>query len=205
MSKKQENDFFEFSQESLKKTIAFSSLMLFAVFVAGYYLGKKTAVEFMMADIEGNAFADKIYSSLCTLYPVCIQEAGSSSEEEEQGDSLPEIIDGSQDDEETKRQDSNEETIKSIEVKLPLYQAYLAGYSNKAVAEKYKAKLQSRALDAFVIERSGQTARGKKKTWYQVVLGPLPKPEIDEVVDRVKKMDKLTDVDILEYCEGTSA
>ncbi|MGC2310000.1 MAG: hypothetical protein WA432_00060 [Candidatus Babeliaceae bacterium] len=69
MNKKHENDenSLKISQSQLQKIVIVMFLSIIFIFIAGYFWGKKTAQENLIKDYEQEAFADKIYTSLCSL------------------------------------------------------------------------------------------------------------------------------------------
>ena len=58
----------ELNQSQVSGIVACALLGTFFIFMAGYYWGKKSAVEHFSSQFEQDSFADRIYSSMCLLY-----------------------------------------------------------------------------------------------------------------------------------------
>ena len=58
------------SPAQVSRVLAVVMVGMLFVFASGYYSGKKGQSEEMTAHVKHDAFADHIYSSLCTVYPV---------------------------------------------------------------------------------------------------------------------------------------
>lgn len=58
------------SQRAAARLLLASAAVLGFTFFAGYYWGKKSVAEQFLAQVDQEVLADKIYSSLCSLYDV---------------------------------------------------------------------------------------------------------------------------------------
>jgi hypothetical protein len=148
-------------------------VIIMSVFIAGYYWGKKSAVEQLMESLDQEAFADKIYTSMCSWDESANEAKDKTSEVES---------------------DVEEED----EAKGALYSAQLAGFGSQKAAESYQLRLHHKGIAAQVMERISFTAGGKQKKWYQVVTQALEKSAIEDIVRRLEQEDKLTSVQITE-------
>lgn len=163
-------------------------MMFFFIFIAGYYWGKKQAVEQLASQFTQDSFADKVYSSLCSLYDVSEDEDKDKEEGDNEGEG--ESVDG----ESTEEGESEPEK---------LYCAPLSSYATYAQAEAYNKKLLARSIPTRIVTRVSSSARGKKMTLYQVVTQPLPLEKLEQCVAQIKKVDHLKDIKIM-CCEDAT-
>lgn len=194
---------FECSFEQLKKIVAALIAGAFLLFVSGYYLGKKTATESLMAEVESVAFADRIYSSLCTLYPSCSQE--------QEGPDSPDSSDVTTEEQGSESESEVEFAIDSASSEVisaqgseqneDLYYAPLAGYGTHEAALAVQKRFDYDGIKTVIREKHATSARGKKRLWYQIVTQPYTRKELDQLIQKIKKPYKLTDITILEYKE----
>ncbi len=150
-------------------------------FLAGYYLGKKKSAEELVRYVSQQTFADKIYSSLCTLYDTYEDEAYNNVEEKE---------------EEQKK--NNEDTLTAdkpdVVVVKELYSAILCGFGSQKAGLEYVHRLNTKGVKARLMTRTSITRKGNTRTWYQVVSDPLDYESTIQLAERLKKEDKLTNV-----------
>lgn len=69
----------DFSHRFLISSCAAFLLILFFVFMAGYYWGKKSAIEQLSHQFDQESFADRVYSSMYMMY-----DAGEEDDEREE-------------------------------------------------------------------------------------------------------------------------
>ena len=167
----------ELNQNHIQGIVACVLLGTFFIFMAGYYWGKKSAVEQLAGQFEHDSFADKIYSSMCSLYETPEVE--------------PEVELESESDKET----PEETTQKSSE---PLYYAQLIGFGSEKPAYDYVQKLRKYDIIATVVERVSTSPRGKLSTWYQVITEPMDKNSLTALTERLVLQDRLTGIKIVE-------
>lgn len=150
-------------------------------FIAGYYWGKKTTTENFIEQSGQDALADKVYSSMCSLYDVIEKEndadAPENGDAQEAAVPVAEVV--------NKAQESR-------------YYAKLIGFGSKNSATAYVQRLAQRGIIVNIVERQSKSARGKTQIWYQVVTQPLPKDELTCIVNKLTAKDHLTDVTIIE-------
>ena len=70
MNNKHDEPCLMLSHSQVSRFAAFGIIGMLFVFVAGYYLGKKNQSEELAECVKQDAFADHIYSSLCTAYAI---------------------------------------------------------------------------------------------------------------------------------------
>lgn len=152
----------------------------FISFVAGYFMGVSHETETVIADIRTDAFADEIASSLYAretpqdkvvdLYASVVGE--------------PEIAPAFMQD---KKEEINTE-----------YYAQLIGFSKREAAVDCVNKWKKKGFDVQIKKRESKTAKGKTVCWYQVVTQKYTsKKELEQIVDLLKKQEKLKDVCII--------
>lgn len=136
----------------------------FFIFIAGYFLGKRKAIQEFSHHVDQESLADQIYSSMCVLY-----DAKDDNEEDEDGTEENETAEVS------KGSDQKEEITPQVTQKEARdkknYTLTLAGFSaaQHEEATKMVARLAKKGFSAHVNEIPSKTSKGKIITWYQVV------------------------------------
>lgn len=184
-----DNDTLMLNSASLQIIAALLLLVALTVFVAGYYWGKKSAVEQLMESLDQESFADKIYISMCSWDEA--QEDAKDKELDSRGGDMSETSSSFDEEESEEPLETSASTATS-----PLYSAQLAGFGSLKAAEAYRFRLQKKGVPARVVERQSVTTKGKKRVWYQVVTQGMERAALDELVKRLKQEDKLTSVSI---------
>lgn len=149
-------------------------------FLAGYYLGKKKSAEELVRYVSQQTFADKIYSSLCTLYDTYEDEAYNNVEEKEE--------------EQKRNEDALASSKSEVAISKELYSAILCGFGSQKSGLEYVHRLDAKGVKARLLTRTSITRKGSTKTWYQVVSEPLDYESTIQLAERLKKEDKLTNV-----------
>lgn len=147
--------------------------------VVGYYWGKKRAYDEFLEGCRSDSFNDKVAATLCALY-----ETG---EDETPGNSADIPDDGSSG---SDQKGAQQET---------LYFAELIGFGSLSQAKNYANQLKNKKIKAYVIEHKSRTARGKTRTWYQVITAQMNYESLQALVDRIKIEDHLQGVTIVEF------
>ncbi len=159
-------------------------LMLYVVtFLAGYFWGKKSALEEFAEQIKNESFSDKVYASLCALY----DQPADAGANQTQAQSVDEIPQG---------ESSSEQEEK--EKPTGVFVAQLIGYGTEKQAQIYVKALERRGIASAAITRTSTTARGKKRVWYQVVTKPAGYEETQRLAERLAIEDRLAGVSIVE-------
>lgn len=155
--------------------IAFSCFISFAI---GYFMGLSHETETVIAEIRADAFADEIASALYareTPQDKVLDLYTSASIEAE----APSI------------QEQKEEVNVG-------YYAQLIGFSRRETASECVNKWKKKGFDVHIKKRESKTAKGKTVYWYQVVTQRYTnKKELEQIVDLLKKQEKLKDVCII--------
>ncbi len=172
----------EIPHYSLTAAIALMLLLYVITFVAGYFLGKKSALEEFADQIKNESFSDKVYASFCSLYEQPTEAiAGGAS-----------LADGVQEPPIEQRENNS----KMDDGKT--FVAHLIGYGTEKQALAYHKTLERKGIAASVVARTSVSSQGKKKTWYQVVTAPADYQSIQNLVRRLSIEDRLAGVSLVE-------
>ena len=189
-------------------------LFSFGFFIAGYFLGKRKAVQDLHATLDQDSLADKIYTSLCTMQEgnlMVVQQDSDSDTVDSDGlldldcnplqsidadvvlGQLP--VEASDVAENELKAETPDETM---DLPHKHYFAQLVGFGTQQAAHAFAERLQKKNIPVIVKDRHSKTARGKKVTWYQVVTAPFSnKDELEKIVNDVKIKERLKDVRII--------
>lgn len=153
--------------------------------IVGYYWGKKRAYEEFLEGCRADSFNDKVAATLCALYDTGEDETpGNSADATEEGSAEAVAADA------TDQKAGQQETQ---------YFAELIGFGTALQAKHYATQLKKKKVKAYVIEHKSRTARGKTRTWYQVITAPMSYDVLQALVDRIKIEDHLQGVTIVEF------
>ena len=163
-------------------------LIIFFVFIAGYFWGHQTAVEEFSANIEQQSFADQIHYSLscCVDDNQTLYSYDDSAEQElELEEQAPAVCPQQQ-----------------ITVQKPesseRYCAHLVGFQSKEKAYQCMQTIVNKGLSVKVAQRSSKTKNGKLYTWYQVVTSPYStKSDLLDHIATIQQIVKLHDIQIV--------
>lgn len=152
---------FTINARSMSFFIISFSVIFFLSFIAGYYLGKKSAAEDFLYKAEQDSFADQIYSSMCVLYDTK-EDADDTQENAEEVDTA--------DTESVEQKIIAEEPLQSAATPLKVYEVTLAGFSasRKIHAQAMVDRLKKKGYTASLVEVTSTSSSGKKIPWYQV-------------------------------------
>lgn len=156
----------------------------FFIFISGYFLGKKKAIQEFSYHVDQESLADQIYSSMCVLY-----DAKDDNEEDEDAQEENEVAEVS------KGSDQKEELVSVTSAKVvdnqKNYKFTLAGFSSAQhdEATKMVARLTKKGFSAQVNEIPSKTSKGKIITWYQVVANVMSgQEEFDMTLQDIAKV-----------------
>ena len=206
----------------LSFSIAAFLFLSIVVFIGGYFWGQKKIIENISDKMEQEGFSDHVSSSLISLYDT---EAPTTSEDQDELQEKVEAEDAGKDLKSTStlaekisgepKKDSEkgvDKKLGSIEEKLtetPMpekdgntYHAQLVGGTNKAITQ-FKSRLNKHGIEVIVKKRKGKTNAGKQIVWHQAVTEEMnSKGELEDLVERIKKLEKLKDVNIITQKKG---
>ena len=187
------------------------------VFIAGYFWGQRKILESVSSRLEQDSFSDRISSSMVSLYDSAAQSDDAQEDDQEdeknehdgssKGESAvknteaktgePDVqvssvkVQDLKDDVQQKAQDTGEEQDKKS------YFAQLVGGTNKAMIQ-FQQRLKKHGITTVVKRRKGQTKKGETITWHQAVTETHEnKKDLDNLVDKIKKIEKLKDINIV--------
>jgi hypothetical protein len=180
---------FKFNETQVRSGAALILVLLCLAVVVGYYWGKKRAYEEFLEGCRSDSLSDKIAASLCSLYDADQDE--DSAEGSESQDTLLRTTHNGNDHEKLAQKMTQETEA--------LYFAELAGFGSARQAKDYVKRLQQRSIKAHMVEHVSRSARGKIRTWYQVVTAPMGYDELQALVDAIKTEDRLQGVTLVEY------
>lgn len=171
----------------LSAIVAVILLLVFSVFMTGYFLGKKKVVEQFTQDMQQDAVADKIYTTLL-----------STSSEVVTTDAL--LVTHADDATQISPVTSEEIVVAaatniSMDVQDgPLYYAQLIGFGTEKAAQLFVKKLSVKGIETEVKKRASKTAKGNTSYWYQVVTAQYSnKDDLLHLVDKLTKEENIKD------------
>ena len=146
-------------------------LCSFFIFIAGYFLGQRKAIEQFSEAIENDSIADNAYAHLYAHY-----ESPESALSVSQAEST--------------------ESLAQPEPKQ--HYAQLIGFGTSRAAERFVYRLQQKNIPVKVVERHSKTAQGKEIIWYQVVTERFnKKDDLVAFTRKIKKEERLNDIRIV--------
>lgn len=148
-------------------------LVAFFLFLAGYFLGQRKALERYSEIIEyGSQSGQENFDLGMSKYVGESVEASNHAAE--------------------KLIDVEETSIKKE------YKAQLIGFGTSRAAHSFADKLQNKNMPVRVDERHSKTAQGKEIIWYQVTTEPFTdKEELLAFVEKIKKEERIKDIRIV--------
>jgi len=160
-------------------------------FGAGYFWGEKKSAERFLQRIGQEAFADQVYSSVCSMYDseneIEVRSENGNEGYQEESDKTQEVV----------KKEAQQEIIQEINPKVAYY-AQLVGFGTAKKAKQFVERLTRNGIVAHVRERKSKSARGKVILWYQVVSDPYTnKDALISLVEKIKHDEHLHDVRII--------
>ncbi|MGE0207256.1 MAG: hypothetical protein AB7R69_05410 [Candidatus Babeliales bacterium] len=145
-------------------------IFCFLSFVVGYFLGKKKAVQDLLAEETRSMFDTPIYNALH------VQEADTQA-----------------------HQYAEKEAVVTQEPKggTEYAQARLVSFSSLLAAQQFVNTLQRNGINTTIIKRTGATPKGRRVTWYQVVTDTYTKEQLNTVISAIKQIVKLNEIQIV--------
>jgi cell division protein FtsN len=167
--------------------VALLLLLAFSLFMIGYFLGKKKAVEPFVHNIQQEAFADQVYTTM--LSSAHIQKPIKNNDIE--------LI----------NHDINEQNVVVAPVAQIIsdnmlqdiqeqhYYAQLIGFGTEKAAQLFVKKLATKGIETEVKKRISKTAKGQTSYWYQVITAPYAnKNDLSAIVDKLIKEENIKGV-----------
>lgn len=167
--------------------------------IVSYHWGKKKAYEEFVESLRGDSLGDKVSAALSSLYDAQALEEG--EDRDESTESVPE-----QQQESPRRvvENPTEESAKEQQEVSPQqpqkhFYAELAGFGSQESAKRYVGILEQRNVHARIVPRTSISARGVRRTWFQVITEPMAFDTLQNTVNAIKERDHLKHVTIVEY------
>jgi len=194
--------------------LAGTLLLCFFVFIAGYFLGQKKVIERFTNKAEQDSLADKITSSIYSMYDTKAEveslDSVEGNESPESEEPLTVADGGTQEALETHAQpdvkkiepsqSTSKAALNEIQNSAPQKQYYaeLVGFGSLRAAQEFAERLQAKGISVIVKKRESRTAKGKKIAWYQAITHQFKeRSELMALVDRLKQEERLKGVHIV--------
>jgi len=162
----------------LSMIVALLLLVVFSVFMTGYFFGKKNEVEQFTQRIQQQACADQIYTNLIT-----------SEQNQSPVHDLPAISIDTMLLTESINQD-NEDVLGKKQ--SDSYYAQLIGFGTEKSAHLFVKKLAKRGIETEVKKHASKTVKGQVSYWYQVVTAAYTnKDDLSVIVDKLVKEENI--------------
>lgn len=153
------------------------------IFMSGYFLGKKRVLEELAAQYDDESFADKVYQSFASLADASGDDAASAEGEASEGEETADQAATP-----AAEQSQQKATLEKPALEHASY-AQLCGFGTKQAAELYVDRVKRRGITVTIVERKSVSKKGRAIVWYQVVTQVMDKPELEELVQKLKKDD----------------
>jgi sporulation related protein len=167
--------------------------LFFAVFITGYFLGKRYACEQFMQQMHAENGVDKELSATQVM-----NDGDKNMHDEMRADDTSELVAVLPD----AISEKDDETFvlpaaTDVQGQSRSYYAQLIGFGTEKAAQKFAQKLASKNIETVVKTHTNKSVKGRVAHWYQVVTVPYTnKDELSELVAQLVKDEKLRDVAI---------
>jgi hypothetical protein len=169
----------------LSALVALILLLAFSLFMTGYFLGKRKVVEQFTQEMQQDAVADKIYTTILSKHENQSCEAMTTdtllvtqvAEEIVEVAPATDIFQNTQDQKK--------------------YYAQLIGFGTEKAAQVFVKKLFAKGIETELKKRMSKTAKGNTSYWYQVVTAQYTnKDDLLHLVDKLTKEENIKDARI---------
>jgi len=171
------------------------------MFMAGYFLGKKSDIDAMVEKTSQDVMADHAeYHSTMQSFVAQhgqLQDENQNSELEQGLASIPDALEEL--DKKENIQDEVKPVVKSTEEDASgTYSAALAGFGTKSAAIAMVQRLKRHGIEVAVKTKTSMSSRGKVvRYWYQVVTDSyVNRSDLESVIDSVIKLEHIKKTDI---------
>jgi len=174
----------------LSALVALLLLLFFSIFMAGYFLGKKKAIEQFTEKMQLDAFADKIYTTVVAGAQESPAEAELLVTHNDKISDLQDaesaiIVSGSSCVHDIEKEQNNQDQQ---------YYAQLIGFGTEKAAQLFVKKLSAKGVETAVKKRMSKTAKGNTSYWYQVVTAAYSdRDSLVSLVNKLSKEEKIKD------------
>jgi SPOR domain len=185
----------------LSVVVAILLLLAFSIFMTGYFLGKRKAVEQFTQNMQQDAIADKIYTTVLQASSKASACAEATKDKTEDiADTL--LVTHADENVATSPLLSHEEVAAVQHVGADLektqhYYAQLIGFGTEKAAQSFVKKLSAKGIETEVKKRASKTVKGHTSYWYQVVTAQYSrKDDLLHLVDKLIKEENIKDARI---------
>lgn len=164
------------------------------LFISGYYLGKRTAAQELLFEMQQELLASSQHNFLTSLHDNTVRLT-------------PEQESNNLNDQDANTSIAESATENSLSERVPsevpaLWQAHLAGWGSYKEAVRCAQLLKKVGMVTKVVKRKS-TAENKVRYWYQVVSEPfVNKDELEQVVDTVSQRANIVGAKIVKVHNG---
>jgi len=199
-------------------SMVMASMLLFClfVFVAGYFLGKRTLIDDFSTTVTKESLHDQIDLLLTTQSLQSSQEEQAESSDApikaegkplfdeivvvDQEMVIPEVITEERESQsKAKKGESKPSNIAiadKVDVKKTQH-AQLIGFGTKKAAQAFVARLKKHDIPVILKTMMSKTASGKQRTWYQAITPTYDSlKELESQVTKIKRLEHIRDKDI---------
>ena len=184
----------------------------FLVFVTGYFLGKKKAVEKFYNKVDQDSLADHIYYSVCSIYEndaadieqkstEDVADSGAIATTQQTAVTTQELTEETDTSVATAIEVPAQESPKQLsgQEKKENFYAELIGFGTLRAANRFCDKLKKQGFAVVLKKRRSRSAKGKTIYWYQVITEKFDnKSDLIAFVDIIKGKEKLKGIRIVQ-------
>ncbi len=198
-----QNDQLVFDSKQTAWIVSALLLLLFFVFMVGYFLGKHQAVEQFSHALDQDSISDKIYSSLYASYEgktgieLDIDKADVDKKELNSVAPCAQPVESSLPAATVQAEpviapDTQKVEAKEAVASTALYYAPLIGFGSYKSAQAYFNRLTKRGFPVELKQRTSKTAKGRIIHWYQISTIPYTsRPELEKLIATLEKQEHL--------------
>ncbi len=181
----------------LSAIVAVILLLAFSLFMTGYFLGKRKAVEQFTQNMQQDAVADKIYTTLLSTSSF----AEATKDRQPTSDALlvthvdETPVTSSLINQEIVLATATTEMLQDTQSQS--YYAQLIGFGTEKAAQVFIKKLAAKGIETELKKRVSKTAKGNTSYWYQVITAQYSnKDDLLHLVDKLTKEQNIKDARI---------
>lgn len=214
------NDQLIFDSKQTAWIVSAFLLVLFFVFMAGYFLGRHQAVEQFCHALDQESISDKIYSSLYASYEgktgIEMPDAEKMESDKTESNNIDEaaidekpiivktesVADLASNNEAKPENKTTQATAPDeLTKKTPQPSAYYApliGFGSQKTAVAYTNRLLEKGFPVELKPRTSKTGKGRVISWFQIVTKPFAsRNELEKLIATLEKKEHLTNVKII--------
>lgn len=185
----------------LSGVIAALLFLFFALFMTGYFVGKRYAAEQFMHIANQEACADAQYNGTIMEENSQRDSNNAMADFSDEGQGIVSAVVGEDIKPANMLAEGNDAAIEWASGQAaPRYYAQLIGFGTEKAAERFVQKLALKNIETNIKKHTSKTAKGRIACWYQVVTAPYyNKDDLSRLVDQISKEERLKDVIIRAY------